>query len=422
MKHTKAVVFSIILCAALGMQAVQAAIVSPALEHLAADSAMIKTGNHYTGITFSAEDFRNASGLRKVDSVTITSLPAISAGTLYLGNVPVAVNQSISGEGLNSIRFVPEADTESGSFCFTVNNDYSLMCQLKITDEVNFAPQAASYEEVMAAWTQKGISCYGTLDAYDPENDALSFEIVQYPQKGLLILQDKAHGDFKYTPYVGCSGSDFFTYRVRDSYGNYSDTARANVMISRKSSKIVFADMNEHWAHSAAIEMASAGIMNYDTASGMPVFNPDQKVTREEFLVMAMRTLGYTPKDSVEKTVFSDDSEISPKNRAYVSAAYHAGIIKGREVDGQLCFCPSDAITRAETAVIMNNIIGGEVPVNVSLFADNDTVPAWAQSAMYALNELGILKGTGAGAISPDAAITRAQAAQILFNFSQYIA
>jgi hypothetical protein len=143
--------------------------------------------------------------------------------------------------------------------------------------------------------------------------------------------------------------------------------------------------MSEHWAHSAAIEMASDGVMQYKTNEEAAVFSPDDLVTREEFLVMVMKLLGTKDLGECKQTQFADDADILDVNKPYVQAAYRAGIIRGREDNGLICFCPGDSITRAESAVILNNIIGAEVPVNVSLFADNDSIPAWAQSALYAL-------------------------------------
>ncbi len=413
---------SLLLLSVLTTTAI-AAPLSPALEKIAADSAMVKTGNSYSGVLFTGADFENAASLLADDTITITSLPAAADGTLYLGAVPVAVNQSISKSSLDSLKFFPTKGTQSSRFTFSLGRDYSMTCQMRITDEVNFAPVAAAYEDAVAVWTQKDIRCYGTLDAYDPEGDPLTFEIVSYPQKGLLVLNDKNHGDFQYTPYVGCSGSDSFTYRVRDSYGNYSDTAAANVTIARKSHSTVFSDMTDHCAHSAAIEMTSAGIMDYAADGEKAVFMPEKSVTREQFLVMLMRALGADFSDSEEEihTVFADDSVISEQNKAYVSAAYNAGIVKGREENGTRVFCPQENITRAEAAVMINNILGAEVPLRVSLFTDNDSIPVWAQSSLYALSDLGILRGTGAGAISPYDTLNRAQTAQILLNLTQYV-
>ncbi len=421
MKRIAQCVLTFILISAITVPSVRAAHLSPALDIIASETIMIKTGTTYSGVLFQAADFQNASAVESVRTVKICSLPSPSSGILYLGSVPVAANQSISGKAIDNLKFVPAADTEDASFYFSVNDGHTQACHVKITDERNFAPTVTSNVDAVAAWTQKDITCFGTLSAFDPEGDALQYEIVDYPEKGLLILQDASHGDFRYTPYVGCSGDDSFTYRVRDSYGNYSDAAEACIRISRKNSKLVFADMSEHWAHSAAIEMASEGIMEYQTDEGTDVFSPDDTVTREEFLVMVMKLLGTKDLGACERTQFADDTDILSVNKPYVQAAYRAGIIRGREENGVICFCPEDAITRAESAVILNNILGAEVPVNVSLFSDNDSIPTWAQSALYALNDLGIMRGTGAGSISPYSTLTRAQTAQILFNLKQYL-
>ena len=421
MKQRTRILLTALLAAAMFTSSAYAVVLSPGITQIAAKNTMIKTGNTYAGVTFTAEDFRNATE-RDVNSITITSLPAVSAGVLYLGSVPIAVNQSISENALSSLKFVPQSGADSGSFTFTVGGGYSVTCEMRIADKVNFSPVAGKTEEDCAAWTQKNISCFGTLDGYDPDGDPIRFEIVRYPAKGLLVLQDEAHGDFRYTPYVGCSGEDSFTYRVRDSFGNYSETTEKIITIARQSSELVFADMSEHWAHSAAIEMVSAGIMNCTSEEGVSLFYPDRDVTREEFVVMVLKSLGFADSTTAYVSVFADDADISAENKAYICAAYNAGIIHGRENNGKLYFCPQEPITRAEAAVMINNIIGAEVPVQVSLFTDNAVVPAWAQSALYALHNLHILRGTGAGTISPYASITRAQAAQIMLNFTQYLA
>lgn len=409
-----------LLLVALLLPTAYAIPLSPALEHIAAKETMIKTGNSYAGVQFEKQDFINASGVANVGSLTVRSLPHPSVGVLYFGSVPVAINQTVSGENIENLKFIPAAETESASFHFSVNDGSTRMCTMILTDDINFAPTLLDVDAV-AAWTSRDIRCYGTLGAYDPEGDRLRYEIVDYPKKGLLQLTDEEHGDFQYTPYVNCSGSDTFTYRVSDAFGNYSETGKATVVISRQNTKLVFADMTDHWAHSAAIVMAEKGVMEYDVQNNLPVFSPDETVTREEFLLMVMKVLGVDDPGECAQTVFADDGSIDVDIKPYVQAAYRAGIIRGREVDGALCFCPKEPITRAETAVVLNNIIGAEVPVNAVPFSDNDIIPTWAQGALYALNDLGILRGTGAGSISPFSVMSKAQAAQILFNLMKYV-
>jgi hypothetical protein len=54
--------------------------------------------------------------------------------------------------------------------------------------------------------------------------------------------------------------------------GNYSEIGKATVVIARQSTKLVFADMSDHWAHNAAIVMAEMGVMEYDVDNDLPVF------------------------------------------------------------------------------------------------------------------------------------------------------
>ncbi len=422
MKKTSNCCLALILLLSLSLsQPVYASILSPGLEIIASDKAMIKTGTSSAGVKFTLSDFENASSLQKVKTVTLRSLPSPESGVLYLDDVPVAVNQSISGENIDCLKFVPAENAIGTSFHFSVNSGLTQECTIRIDDAVNFAPTVLIADKDVAAWTQKDITCFGTLAALDPEGDTLLYEVVEYPKKGLLILTDSSHGDFRYTPYVGCSGTDSFTYRVRDSFGNYSDAAEASVYISRQNGSLVFSDMDEHWAHSAAIEMASDGIMQYETQDGTPVFSPDSNVSREEFLVMVMHLLGVDDPGECKATSFADDADIQTKNKAYVQAACNAGIIRGRSVDGVIRFCPKEPITRAEAAVMLNNILGADVPVNASSFSDSESIPAWAKNALYALNGVGILRGTGSGSMAPFSTLTKAQTAQILFNLKQYL-
>ncbi len=408
-------------CALLLLACASAAPLSPALDLLAADAGMVKSGTTAGGVTFCAADFTNALSLNRLEAITVTSLPDPTLGALYLGSVPVAVNQTISAVNLDKLRFAPNAGVETAVFQFRAEEEYSLACLMRIENTVNYAPTADAFADTVTARTQKDITCFGTLGAYDPEGDALVYEITDYPLKGLITLTDAAHGDFRYTPYVGCSGRDTFSYRVRDSRGNYSAPVSVRIEIARKNARLVFSDMSEHWAHSAAIEMAAAGIMDYDWKNDLPVFCPDETVSREDFLVMILKTLRVEDPGAVIRTSFDDNDDIAPEKRGYVEAAYRAGIIRGVEEDGARRFLPKAPISRAETAVMLNNLIGAEVPLHVALYTDNDAIPAWAQSALYALTDIGILRGTGSGEIAPQSPITRAQAAQILSNLRVYV-
>ncbi|NLM56725.1 MAG: hypothetical protein GX192_04670 [Clostridiales bacterium] len=396
-------------------------LVSPALGVIAENMTMVKTGYSYSDITFTKEDFDFALG-REAKSITILTLPNAADGTLYLGSVPVTINQTVSRDNLSKLIFSSSGEgTVETSFYFTAGGYYAIPCQLKIIDTVNFAPSISSDSVALSVETMKNVAYYGSISATDPEGDALKFVITKYPEKGTVTLTDPAHGSFKYVPNAGKKGKDSFSIAVCDEYGNRSEEVTVKINITKNKSGVEYADMNEHWAYNAAIKMTEAGIMGGAAVNGKTYFYPDAAVSREQFVVMLMKTIGLKDVPEVRKTVFADDDEISDGARSYIAAAYVLGFIDGSKVDGKLYFYPSRSITRAETAVILQNIIGVEVSDAVPVFADADDVPAWAMESICAMTKLGIMSGTGGGTFSPFNTMTRAQTAQVLCNVSKLV-
>jgi len=396
-------------------------LVSPALGVIAENMTMVKTGYSYSDITFTKEDFDFAIG-REAKSITILTLPNAADGTLYLGSIPVSINQTVSRDNLSKLVFSSSRKgSVDSSFYFTTGGYYAIPCQLKIIDTVNFAPSISSDSVALSVETMKGVAYYGSLSATDPEGDTLKFVITKYPEKGTITLTDADHGSFKYVPDDGKKGKDSFSIAVFDEYGNRSEEVTVKIKITKSKSRIKYADMNEHWAYNAVMKMTEAGIMGGASVSGNTYFYPDASVSREQFVVMLMRTIGLKDVPEVNKTVFADDAEISNGARPYIAAAYVLGFIDGSKVDGKLYFYPSRSITRAETAVILQNIIGVEVSDAVPVFADGDDVPAWAMESICAMTKLGIMNGTGGGSFSPFTTMTRAQTAQVLYNVSKLV-
>lgn len=409
--------FSVVIFAVLCVLPVFAAstqMLSPALNILSSDEFMIKSGIVTGNINFTEDDFTLAVGC-DVDSVTITALPPSSEGVLMYASSPVTVNQTISHSGLKYLHFVPKSGCKSSSFRFKSGGEYSINCVLKYTDSHNLAPTVLQSADTMPVWTQKDITTFGKLAANDPDGDKLTFEIVEYPKYGIVEILNKNNGDYRYTPYDGIVGNDSFTYIVRDEWGNYSDTATVIVQVDKAISELVFADLEGHWAHNAALVLAADNAITVDSKDGLLYFNPDSPITREEFLVTVMKVLGAGEIEPAA-TVFADDNEISKDASGYISRAYKLGVIKGTSENGLLYFNPTDSITRAEAAVILNNIIGAQAPDTVPVFADAQSIPAWAKSDFYALANAGIFSGTGGGFIEPNQTLSRGQAAQILLT------
>ena len=171
-------------------------------------------------------------------------------------------------------------------------------------------------------------------------------------------------------------------------------------------------------AHTDAIALVEKGIMTAQrSVSGSFLFEPDRAVTREDFLVMAMKAAGIMPM-SADDSGFADDGNISAEARGYVALAKKKGYVSGVEYNGEYYFYPKNTVTSAEAAVIIDNIIGAErYVVNkngaLSVFADKGDVPVWAEESMLTLKQVGIISANS-GYLYPQSELTREGAASLL--------
>lgn len=399
---------------------VNGAAVSPALYILAARQDMsVATlcGNEYY---FSNDVFARSLNMdaEALGYITVTSLPSAAEGELMMGSTRVVEGQVISAANLQLMSYVAADDTveSRGSFSFSpCGTDYEMTCHVYVLKELNYSPTVSvASEEALSVSTHRDFVGYGTLTAYDPEGDALCFEVVRQPSHGLLIMTDAACGDYVYLPRIGYTGQDSFVYVVRDVYGNYSAGAEVQVEVREPSVSVSYVDMKGRRDYNAALTMAEAGIMQGTVQEDQTYFYPEQTVSRLDFLTMAMQTVGVGSVPSVTDTGFFDDADIPSEAKGYVSAAYSLGYVKGStDAEGNLCFAPNETITRAEAAVILRRMVDAEAAELTPAFADASDIPAWASEAISTLSSLGVMTPTG-GVISPNDQVTRGQTAMML--------
>ena len=409
-KNFRLLLAAFVACALL-ITASASAIVSPALNVLSKQNTLIKSGLVYSDIYFSEQDFKKCLGLSAVDSVKVSALPPESDGALKLGTLQVAEGQTIRAEYLSVLRFVPASEQVRYTRCTFSHDGTEIPCALNLLDTVNYAPALAAASSSVK--TYRGVACYGNLAAADPEGDRLEFQVVEYPAHGVLTMTDSARGAYVYAPAAGYTGSDAFTVVVRDEYGNYSGTQTVSVQVGKSDTH--FADAQGHWCENAAIALYDAGIATAVRYQNGLHFCPTDAVSREEFVTMVMKALDVSALTDAE-TSFADNAEIAVEYRPYIATAQRMGYVGGREADGEIRFAPKDCITRAEAAVLVNNVFGYEADGAVSVFADDSAIPTWARGAVYALTAAGVFNGDGDGTIRPSALLDRAATVQMLYN------
>lgn len=395
-------------------------VISPAIDVIANENSMVKAGVLTNGeLLFDVYDFDECLGTN-VQYITVVSLPASSSGRLMIDNLYVLENQVIYRDDFSMLRFVSTgSDSQEVFFSFKPNdNEYVIECELKSLESVNLPPVATNGAAV-STWTMEGLTHYGALDGYDPEGDWLKYEIVSYPSKGLVYLDSVSNGDFRYSPYIEASGDDSFSYRVRDSYGNYSETCVVKIKIEKTATKLVFADTDDRYLKAASV-MHQFDLMDISAnVDGTFTFNPDENITREEFVVLVMKAMGAKNVPALAKTRFADDKDISTEYKGYIESAFSLGIVSGTIKNDGVHFSPKETVSKADAAIIINNIIGAKVESSLTVFLDDEEIPDNAREAITSLTSLGIFEKSE-GKISPNAPLTRAQTAKILMSLLEF--
>ena len=374
-------------------------------------------------VTFTAEGFARGLNLSSVRYITVMSVPSITYGELLMGNSKIVAGQTLTAEQLLNVTFHPAAETVMRSdFIFTVNGGATpVICAVYLLDEVNYTPTVSMASGLsLEVQTYRGVAAHGTLSAYDPDGDDLIFEIVSYPKNGTLELTDVTRGAYVYRPNSNYVGSDSFTYVARDRYGNYSASATVSLTVDYSGTSVTYADMENSQYYGAALKVTEQGIMSGTQVGNQYYFNPDQTVSRVEFLVMVMNAAGIKDVPDCTATAFADDADIPDAMKGYVATAHSLGIISGSEENGELKFLPNQSLTRAEAAVILQNLLEPQNVPALTVFADHSDIPVWAADAMYSLNAAGIMTSTD-GYIAPDTAVSRAQTAQMLKSVMAYL-
>ena len=278
-----------------------------------------------------------------------------------------------------------------------------------------FGKKAEPVEGAPQVWdleirTYRDIPGQGQFLASDPEGDEMTFALVDEPRKGVVVIEG---GEFTYTPDEGITGSDRFTYTATDSQGHTSLPAKVSVSIDKTRSGVTYSDMEGCPAARAAQELAEKGIFTGGKIGSLYYFQPDQPVSRSEFLAMALETAGRDV-TGVTITGFCDDESIPTWAKAYAAAGAADGIIRGKSTAEGAAFRGSEPITFNEAATILDRVLDlGDVDLDV-WYADRAAAPSWAAQAVGNMEAVNVLSAGSFGSQSMEQAVTRADAAQML--------
>ena len=386
-----------------------------AAEVIASEVTVIRTALLGEKIVFSDTDVKSALTLLDFDSITVKSLPREEDGQLLFAGNAVKEGQRIKRRNIPSLVFIPTSkEVTEASFTFTVDgyaSDLEIKCLMKFIDKVNYAPTAGEVGDG-AILTWQDISHHGRLYGTDPEGDEIEFMVVDYPRYGYIKIND--NGEYIYTPTAGYVGKDGFSYVCRDEYGNYSTISEVRITVDERMCEISYTDMLDRREHGAAVAMTAMGIMSGRTIADGIYFEPEEVVTRAEFIALAMKSLGIKQDTTVSATFFDDDDAIPEPLRGYVATAQRIGLAKGDFVDGKLLFKPNEPITKYDAAVIMATLKGNSSDTEESVFAEFYDIPVYARGSVLAMYSIGVFDYMDEGTEAE--VVTRGDAASYLFN------
>lgn len=178
-----------------------------------------------------------------------------------------------------------------------------------------------------------------------------------------------------------------------------------------------FVDMKGHWAESYTTYLYQQGIVNGMQTSRGFGYAPDTNMNRAQFAVIICNWLKIdTAQYTYVDLPFDDKASIGEWAYPSIQAMYALGVTKGSALNGKLNFNPGSPISRAEAMTMIGRTQERgytEVALN---FADSASVPEWAAPYVRTLVAQQVVGGVGENKLAPNAYVTRAQVAKMLYS------
>ena len=357
-----------------------------------------------TTYCFTAQDF---SPEEQLAGICITQLPDPETGTVLLGNRVLRSGDILTAEQLSQMTFAPlrtqEDATATVSYLPIYQNrvDKSATMTISIRGKEDKAPVA----EDLAMETYKNLPNTGNLKVTDPEGQSLTYTLVRAPKRGQVDIRED--GSFTYTPKKNKVGVDSFVYTATDPAGNVSREATVTVQILKPTDRNQYADTIGLDCRFEAEWMKNTGLFTGEKIGGESCFFPEKTVSRGDFLTMAVKALDI-PLEETDYTGIPADVPMWLK--PYVGAALRSGLLESWPQAESGSFDMASPITELEAAVLLQNAL--DLTLEETSAQIREEVPVWAASSVAVMNQYGVALGS-------ESALTRGQAAKILYQISQ---
>ena len=259
-----------------------------------------------------------------------------------------------------------------------------------------YAPIASVNRKAVTVTMPDGIRGVPVTLSFDSTKDASAGQAIKSTM-GTVATS-------KYNPATGTLDgkvNESGTYTTYDSQKNFTD-------ISNKSQEM----------QTAINYLASKGVINGTTET---TFSPDKTIPRSDIAALLVRAIG-----KLDNRAAAQFNDVKPSDWYYTTAAssQKCGLFKG---DDHNMFRGPSAIVRYDSVVVAARVLMLEMnyktPGNTSQYLSRykDTVPGWAQSEVALATKENLIVYRVDGTFSGEKAITRGDAAILIYRLFQKI-
>ncbi|MBS5670644.1 MAG: S-layer homology domain-containing protein [Oscillospiraceae bacterium] len=288
----------------------------------------------------------------------------------------------------------------------------TVVLTLTAAEETTSGRLTVEYDNALL--TYAGLKEAGTVTSEDAGEHAVTFAYATSSQDALKAGSVLATLEFTAKTDVSAT---WLTVTVEDfnaQEGVHLELPRLQV------GKLPFTDVAEgDWYYDAVAYVWQEGFFRGMTET---TFAPNLAMTRGMFVTVLGRMAGV--EEDRDATSKFTDVKSGSYYAGYVAWAAEQDIVRGTSAT---TFSPNAKVTREQMATMMYRyakaqgleVTGGSESV-LDGFADSNRISGWAKEAMIWAVSQKLLIGTGAG-LEPQAYGTRAQSAQVILNFHQYV-
>src|ERR671911_14440 len=241
------------------------------LSSVSSDTVKYTPDKDYSGsdsFTYTVKDSKGVASGKSLVSINVRNNPPVadpkSVSTDMNVPIPITLSGSdpegsiltfnivdlpkhgqLSSVSSDTVKYTPDKDySGSDSFTYTVKDSKGVASSKSLVSiNVRNNPPVADPKSVS---TDMNVPIPITLSGSDPEGSILTFNIVDLPKHGQL--SSVSSDTVKYTPDKDYSGSDSFTYTVKDSKGVASSKSLVSINVRNNppvaDPKSVSTDMN----------------------------------------------------------------------------------------------------------------------------------------------------------------------------------